>query len=169
MTVVAIETRDSPVGPLTVAVGPRGVLVIELGGAELDELVPRLEAALGSVSVRARGAAEAHRELAEYFRGGRRKFDMAVDLSLVQGFRRRVLEALRRVPYGRVVTYGELARRVGNPGASRAIGGAMGANPVPIVVPCHRVIAAGGKIGGFGGGLDRKRALLAVEGIELGT
>lgn len=166
-TNVGVETRESPVGPITVAVGPRGVLAIELGGADPRELARRLEPALGSVRLGRRGAGDVHRQLSEYFRGRRRKFEVAVDLSLVDGFRRRVLRALCRVPYGRVVTYGELARRVGNPAAARAIGGAVGANPVSIVVPCHRVVAAGGRLGGFSAGLGRKRVLHAVEGIEL--
>jgi methylated-DNA-[protein]-cysteine S-methyltransferase len=105
------------------------------------------------------------RELAEYFGGARRHFDVPVDFGLVRGFSRRVLEELRRVPFGELVTYGELARRAGRPGAARAVGGAMRNNPIPIVVACHRVTAQDGSLGGFSGGLDVKRRLHAHEGI----
>jgi len=106
----------------------------------------------------------AAREIGEYFAGRRRTFSTPVDLTGQPPFRRRVLEALRAVPFGETVSYGELARRAGNPRAARAVGQAVGANPVPVVVPCHRVLAAGGAIGGFGLGLPAKRTLLAIEG-----
>lgn len=95
--------------------------------------------------------------------------DVPVDLAAVSGFHRTVLEALRAVPAGETVSYGELARRVGNPGASRAVGGAMARNPIPVVVPCHRVLATGGRLGNYSGarGVDTKRALLSLEGARL--
>jgi methylated-DNA-[protein]-cysteine S-methyltransferase len=109
----------------------------------------------------------AARELREYFAGRRRDFTVPVDLSGLTPFRRRVLETLReRVPFGATTTYAELARLAGRPGGARAVGGAVGANPVPVVVPCHRVLASGGGIGGFGFGLPAKRALLALEGVS---
>ena len=91
-----------------------------------------------------------------------------VDRRLSRGYRREVLEALRRVPFGRTVTYGELAGRTGRPGASRAVGSAMATNPIPIVVPCHRVVRTGGALGGYGGGVDAKAWLLRHEGARLG-
>lgn len=104
-------------------------------------------------------------ELARFSSGELREFSVPVSLDGVSGFYRHVLETLRdRVPFGRTVTYGELAELSGRPGAARAVGTAMNRNPVPIFVPCHRVLAAGG-IGGFGPGVDKKRRLLALEGV----
>jgi methylated-DNA-[protein]-cysteine S-methyltransferase len=109
------------------------------------------------------------RELEEYFSGRRRSFDVPVDRRLSRGYRRTVLEALsREVPYGHTVSYKELAERTGNPKASRAVGSAMATNPIPIVVPCHRVLRTGGALGGYGGGLDTKVWLLRHEGALLG-
>lgn len=110
-----------------------------------------------------RWAEQALRELREYLAGERREFTVPVDWRQVHGFGRQVLEACARIPYGETVSYGELARRVGSPRAARAVGQALGRNRVPLIVPCHRVIAADGGLGGFGGGLDRKRDLLALE------
>lgn len=110
--------------------------------------------------------AAAVRELDAYFAGALRGFSVPLDWSLTAGFARRVLrELVAAVPYGTVVGYQVLADRVGEPGAARAVGAAMGSNPLPVVVPCHRVVESGGGIGGFGGGLEIKRALLALEGV----
>jgi methylated-DNA-[protein]-cysteine S-methyltransferase len=123
-------------------------------------------------------AARAERQIREYLAGRRRPLDHArgrpewvegrrftvpLDLSGLSPFHRRVLQATRRIPYGRTATYRDLARRVGRPRAARAVGQAMARNPVPLVIPCHRVVAAGGGLGGFSGGLDLKRRLLALE------
>jgi epoxyqueuosine reductase len=110
---------------------------------------------------------EARRELDEYFEGERRDFDLRVDLSPLPAFQRAVLEELALVPYGRVDTYGGLARRIGKPRAARAVGGALNRNPIPIVVPCHRIVGAGGKLVGYAGGLERKQTLLGLEGAIL--
>jgi len=107
------------------------------------------------------------RELDEYFERRRRSFDLQLDLRGVAPFARRVLGELARVPYGRTATYGELAARVGNPRAARAVGTVMNRNPIPIVLPCHRVVGAGGSLVGYGGGLERKEALLRLEGALL--
>ena len=104
------------------------------------------------------------RQLDEYFAGTRRRFDAPLDPRLMTGFRRRVLEATAANPYGEVATYGEMARIAGRPGAARAAGGALGANPLAIVIPCHRVVLASAGLGGYGPGLDRKRHLLELEG-----
>lgn len=106
------------------------------------------------------------RRLRQYFRGAREAFDVPVDWSGVSAFMRATLEHVHAIPYGEVRTYGAIAREIGKPGASRAVGQAIGANPVPLIVPCHRVVAANG-LGGFGGGLDWKRRLLALEGVHL--
>jgi len=108
---------------------------------------------------------QAAAELVDYAAGRRRLFTVALDLSGLTPFRRRVLERLRAVPFGASTTYGALAAASGSPGAARAIGGAVGANPLAIIIPCHRVLAAGGALGGFSGGLAWKRRLLAHEGI----
>jgi methylated-DNA-[protein]-cysteine S-methyltransferase len=160
--------EDTPVGPLTLAATPVGVVRIGFGGGErvLEELAsevsPRVVRLPGRLD-------EVRRELEEYFAGRRRRFDVPVDRRLSRGYRRTVLEALsREVPYGHTVSYQELAERTGNPKASRAVGSAMATNPIPIVVPCHRVLRTGGALGGYGGGLDTKVWLLRHEGALLG-
>jgi methylated-DNA-[protein]-cysteine S-methyltransferase len=110
--------------------------------------------------------ARAVRQLQEYFSGSRREFDLPLELSGTD-FQCRVWRALAEIPYGSVVSYAELAAMVGRPSAFRAVGQANGANPLPIVLPCHRVVASGGRIGGYGGGVDMKRRLLALEGVPL--
>lgn len=153
----------SPVGTLTILEGPRGIFRLSFGrlheaAVAGDMRAMGLDWALGELPV--------FDELERYFGGGLERFRSRVDLSPVSGFRRRILEALRRVPYGTVVSYGDLARRVGKPGAARAVGGAMRTNPVAILVPCHRVTAHDGSLGGFSAGLDKKRALHRIEGID---
>lgn len=106
-------------------------------------------------------------QIGEYFAGRRRAFSVPVDLEGLTPFTREVLAATARIPYGQVASYGAIAARIGRPAACRAVGNALGANPVPIIVPCHRVLATGGGIGGFGGGVHLKRRLLAVEGWDL--
>jgi methylated-DNA-[protein]-cysteine S-methyltransferase len=107
------------------------------------------------------------RQLGEYFEGRRKVFDMPLDRSLIRGFHRQVLDATEQIPYGAVSTYREVAERAGNPRASRAAGNALGSNPIPIVIPCHRVLRTGHGLGGYGGGLDRKQLLLELEGVRL--
>jgi methylated-DNA-[protein]-cysteine S-methyltransferase len=104
------------------------------------------------------------RELDEYFEGRRRDFEVPLDWSLIGPFARRVLRATARIPYGGVRSYSEIAARAGSPRGSRAAGNALGSNPIPIVIPCHRVLRTGGALGGYGGGLERKRSLLTLEG-----
>ncbi|NCF52723.1 methylated-DNA--[protein]-cysteine S-methyltransferase [Gammaproteobacteria bacterium] len=106
--------------------------------------------------------AEARRQLTEYFAGSRKQFDLPLNLSGTE-FQLLVLEELRRIPYGETVSYGDIAERIGRPAAVRAVGAANGRNPLPIIVPCHRVIGSGGDLTGFGGGLDAKEALLRLE------
>lgn len=152
---------DSPIGTLTVLAGPRGVFRLSFSRLKRAEIARDMRAFALDWEF---GELPIFRELERYFAGRLQRFRASVDLGQVSPFRRRTLEELRRVPYGTVVSYGELARRVGRPGAARAVGGAMRTNPVPIVVPCHRVTSHDG-IGGFSAGLAKKRALHRLEGI----
>lgn len=111
---------------------------------------------------------EARRQIADYFAGTRKAFDLPL-APCGTDFQKRVWNALSQIPFGTTISYGELARRIGNPKASRAVGLANGQNPLSIIVPCHRVIGANGKLTGYGGGIERKRALLALEGVLSGS
>ncbi|MER5884334.1 methylated-DNA--[protein]-cysteine S-methyltransferase [Streptomyces sp. NPDC001941] len=164
------STVGSPVGPLLLAATGEGLVGVffHAGPAVRERAVEQLRERLGArPSQDAAGRlAEPIRQLGEYFDGGLRSFDLALDWSLTTGFNRQVLRELwTGVPFGAVVGYGELARRVGEPGAAQAVGVAMGSNPLPVVVPCHRVVESDGGLGGFGGGLETKRRLLALEGV----
>jgi len=148
---------DSPIGPLLIAGDARAVTRIAFpkNGKPAPPQPAWTESPKGTVG-------EAMRQLREYFSGKRREFDLPLAPEGTP-FQKIVWRGLQAIPYGETISYGELARRVGNPKASRAVGAANGKNPLPIVVPCHRVIGAGGKLVGFGGGLPVKRALLAIE------
>ena len=162
---VAYAIVDSPLGPLLLAATPRGVVRLSYGDRGPDAVLGELAARVSPRVLEAPAALDQpRRELEEYFAGRRRRFDLGLDLALVQGFTRRVLRATSRIPFGAVSTYREVAGRAGSPRASRAAGNALGANPIPIVVPCHRVVHSGGGLGGYTGGLERKRFLLALEG-----
>lgn len=159
------------IGPLLLAATPDGLanVVFHATDAVRDKALERLAARLGTQPVEAPGSpllAESIRQVTAYFAGERRDFELPLDWSLISGFNRQVLRELAAGdPYGGVVGYGDLARRVGQPGAAQAVGVAMGSNPLPVVVPCHRVVESDGGIGGFGGGLETKRKLLALEGV----
>ncbi|WP_037668627.1 methylated-DNA--[protein]-cysteine S-methyltransferase [Streptomyces griseus] len=159
------------IGPLMLAATREGLVnvVFHATDAVRDKALDRLASRLGTAPVEAPGSpllAEAIRQVEAYFAGRRRDFELPLDWSLISGFNREVLRELASgVPCGTVVGYGELAGRVGQPGAAQAVGVAMGSNPLPVVVPCHRVVESGGGIGGFGGGLETKRQLLALEGV----
>jgi methylated-DNA-[protein]-cysteine S-methyltransferase len=162
---VAVGTVDSPVGELFVAVTPRGVATIAFDGEDRDALLDRLARELSPrVVTAARATDDVRREIDEYFGGARRRFDLRLDRRLMSPFMRDVLGATSRVTFGHLATYGEIADRIGRPKASRAVGAALGANPIPIVIPCHRVVGANGKLTGYGGGLPRKELLLRLEG-----
>lgn len=163
---VAYRTLDSPIGELILAATKRGLVRVAFGWSEpgaLDELAqsvsPRILRAPGRLDSVAR-------QLDEYFRGRRRRFDLTVDWRLVRGFRLDVLRHLSLVDYGATVSYADLADAAGSPRAVRAVGTACGHNPLPVVVPCHRVIRSDGTIGNYGGGVETKRALLSLEGVE---
>lgn len=188
----AWTVHDTPIGPLLLAATSVGLVSVgfhaqgrlvqqsvERLGARLDSRAIALSPNTGADGVSGRcgdtssaaiaggetiGAATA--QLDSYFAGDAREFALPLDWSLASAFPTRVLRCLAdTVPYGKVTGYQDLAARVGDPGAARAVGTAMGANPLPVVVPCHRVVESNGGIGGFGGGLEVKRALLALEGV----
>jgi methylated-DNA-[protein]-cysteine S-methyltransferase len=164
LATVGYAVTDSPLGPLWIAVGPRGVVNIHYGPTPDPRELARITQAYGpGVLPDRRGCDRLLTELDEYFAGRRRSFDVAVDLAALTAFQRRILAATARVPYGELTTYKVVARRAGNEQASRAAGAALGANPIPIVVPCHRVVATDGSLGGYAGGLPAKRTLLALE------
>lgn len=165
------EVARTPIGPLLLAATRTGLVRVAFHArpgvrdAEVDSLTARLGAP-ADAGAAAEPLAAARSAFAAYFAGRATRFALPLDWSLISGFRREVLRELERgVPYGSVVGYGDLARRVGRPEAAQAVGLAMGANPLPVVVPCHRVVERDGGIGGFGGGLETKRRLLELEGV----
>jgi methylated-DNA-[protein]-cysteine S-methyltransferase len=163
---VAYATVDTPLGSGLVAATPKGLVRVALPNERVEEVLGRLarEVSPRVLEFPAR-LDEARRELEEYFEGRRDRFELSLDWRLSHpGFYRRVLRATARVPFGEVITYGEAAQRAGSPRAFRAAGSALGSNPIPIVVPCHRVVRAGGEIGNYGGGPEMKRFLLQLEG-----
>lgn len=156
------RTITTPIGALTVFASPLGVCRIDFGPSEETE---ETSVDGGASAIDHLDAAIA--QLDEYFRGDRRTFTVPIDRSDRQGFRGEVLHALEQVRYGEVVSYGELARRAGRGRAARAVGSAMATNPIPILVPCHRVIRSGGHLGHYGAGPEAKRRLLELEGVAL--
>ena len=164
---VAYDVEDTPIGPLLLAATERGVCRISFD-AEAEERLEELARLHGARVLRSpRPLDGLRRELDDYFGGRRRDFEVALDLETIPDFHRSVLEELVRIPYGETATYGRLAQRLGSPKAARAVGGACNRNPIPIVVPCHRVVGSTGSLVGYAGGLERKRALLALEGAIL--
>jgi methylated-DNA-[protein]-cysteine S-methyltransferase len=165
---VAYALSDSPVGRILLASTERGLL--RLAYLDHDDEDATLSELAARVSPRVLDAPrrldQPRRELDEYFAGHRREFELPIDWQLTHGFGRRVLQATARIPFGLVSTYKGVASGAGSPRGFRAAGNALGSNPIPIVVPCHRVLHADGGLGGYTGGLDRKRLLLAVEGRE---
>ena len=163
---VAYATVDSPIGDLLVASTERGLVRVSFRDERHDDVLNEL---VVRISPRVLEAPErldrVRRELDEYFEGERRNFDLPLDWRLTRGFRSEVLHKLyETVPYGDTASYAEMALAAGRPRAYRAAGSACGSNPIPVVVPCHRVVATGGGLGGYGGGLDMKRFLLKLEG-----
>jgi methylated-DNA-[protein]-cysteine S-methyltransferase len=163
------DVVDTPVGPLLVAATDRGLLRVSFdGGGDPEATLDHIARLAGPRVLRApRAVASAHAELEEYFAGARRSFDLPVDLRGQAPFAVAVLAELAKVPYGHTQTYGELATRTGNPKAARAVGMVMNRNPLPIVLPCHRIVGASGSLVGYGGGLERKEHLLRLEGAIL--
>lgn len=166
---LAATSVDTPLGPFTVVVAASsGVLATFFDddgdrGVELERLEARAETA---IATRAGGLASVRREVRAYFAGRLQVFATPIDLSLVaNGFARRVLEATSRIPYGTLVTYGDVADAAGSPRGGRAAGNALNRCPIELFVPCHRVVHAGGSLGGYGRYVDRKRWLLRHEGL----
>ncbi|MFN8110639.1 MAG: methylated-DNA--[protein]-cysteine S-methyltransferase [Thermoleophilia bacterium] len=158
------RTVDSPLGALLVGATPAGLVRLAFATEDHDEVLEDLARRLGTRILLAHGRLDpAARELDAYFGGGLREFTVPVDLRLATGFRREVLDELRAVPYGATCSYTALAAAAGRPRAVRAAGSACATNPVPIVVPCHRVLRSDGSLGGYAGGLDVKRRLLDLE------
>lgn len=158
----AYDLAESPLGLLLLAATDRGLCRISFAAEDdLDGLAAQVGRRVLQVP---RRLDRVRRQLDEYFAGRRRAFDLPLDLPPLSPFHRLVLAQLARLPYGRVETYGSLAARIGRPGAARAVGTALRRNPIPIVLPCHRVVGTGGRLAGYAGGVARKRALLALEG-----
>ena len=161
----AYDLAETPIGTLLLAATDRGLVRVSFD-PEPEREEELLARRLGVRVLRSpRPLDEAKRELDEYFAGTRTEFALPVDLSLATDFHRLVLGELARVPYGATATYGELARRVGRPRAARAVGLCMNRNPLPIVLPCHRVVGSTGALVGYGGGIERKERLLRLEGV----
>ena len=160
---VRYDVVETPIGELLIAATDRGLARIHFGADGQEEVLARI---FGSRVLRS-PIDEVRRELDEYFEGRRHDFDLPLDLRVVP-FNAQVLGELALVPYGTTTTYGALAAKVGRPRAARAIGTVMNRNPIPIVLPCHRVIGANGSLTGYGGGFDRKLQLLQLEGAILG-
>jgi methylated-DNA-[protein]-cysteine S-methyltransferase len=162
----AYDVIDTPLGPLLLAVTDRGLLRVSyVSSFDPRGTIEEIARVAGPGVLRAPRALDtAHTELDEYFAGRRRVFDLSLDLRGLPPFSLRVLDELAQVPYGHTATYGELAARAGRPQAARAVGTVMNRNPVPIVLPCHRVVGASGSLVGYAGGLDRKVKLLELEG-----
>jgi methylated-DNA-[protein]-cysteine S-methyltransferase len=163
---VAYASVDSPLGPLLVAATPQGLVRVsysEFRGKDetLEELARRVSPRVLEAPAK---LDRVRRELDEYFEGRRQDFDVAIDWSHLAGFTREVLRATAKIPFGGVSTYAGVAEAAGSPRAVRAAGNALGANPMPVVVPCHRVLRTGGTLGGYTGGLERKEFLLRLEG-----
>lgn len=162
---VAYATMDSPFGPLLLAATPRGLVRVNLPAYDPDETLEELAARISPRVLEAPAQLDdVRRQLDLYFEGRLTEFDIPLDWRLTSGFRARVQHAIARIPYGQTRSYTDLARSAGNERAVRAAGTACGSNPIPIVVPCHRVLRTGGALGGYGGGLPMKRALLELEG-----
>lgn len=163
---VAYTISDSPFGPLLLAATPKGLVKVSLPGHDPEEALEDLATRVSPRVLEAPARLEeARRELDLYFEGRLTEFELPLDWQLSRDFRRRALRAIDRIPYGRTRSYTEIARSAGNERAVRAAGTACGSNPIPIVVPCHRVLRSGGGLGGYGGGLPMKEALLKLEGV----
>ncbi|MGH2973666.1 MAG: methylated-DNA--[protein]-cysteine S-methyltransferase [Solirubrobacterales bacterium] len=162
---VAYAKVDSPFGPLLLASTPRGLVRLNLPAYDPEQTLEELATRVSPRVLEAPAKLdEARRELELYFEGKLTEFDLPIDWQLTNGFRGRVQRAINRIPYGETRTYTDMARSAGNERAVRAAGTACGSNPIPIVVPCHRVLRSGGGLGGYSGGLPMKEALLRLEG-----
>lgn len=162
---VSYATVESPFGPWLVASTKKGIVRLAFSGEDFDEVLEQLSERISPRVLESPHDLDRVRgQLEEYFEGKLKRFDVALDWRLSQGFALRVRRACARIPYGKVSTYKQMATKAGNERASRAAGNALGSNPIPIIVPCHRVLHSGGGLGGYGGGLPMKQRLLELEG-----
>jgi methylated-DNA-[protein]-cysteine S-methyltransferase len=162
---VAVAVVGSPIGDLLIAVTRKGLARVAFPEEDRDDVLTEIADVLSPRILESAGAIDPwRREFDEYFEGARQTFDLGIDRRLIRGIARDVLAATARIPFGRTATYGQIAERIGHPRAARAVGNALGDNPIPVAIPCHRVLRAGGAVGGYGGGPDRKVALLTLEG-----
>jgi methylated-DNA-[protein]-cysteine S-methyltransferase len=165
---IAIWTTGSPIGDLLLAVTPRGVVRVGFADEPRDEVLAELAREVSPRILESAAPTDhVRRELDQYFLGDRERFDVRVDRRLIRGIAGDVLAATRRIPFGGTSTYGQLAEKIGRPRAARAVGNALGSNPIPIIFPCHRVLRAGGTLGGYAGGIARKEQLLQLEGVAV--
>ena len=166
-TIYFSSVQDTPIGELWVACSERGLVAIDWEGNRsklLDYATRRLKSPVEENPSRLIHTAS---QLREYLSGERRQFTLKIDWSLMRPFQREALLATFAIPYGQTSTYGEIATQIGRPGAARAVGRAEATNPMPLVIPCHRVLGADGKLRGYGGGLEVKKWLLLLEGAVL--
>jgi methylated-DNA-[protein]-cysteine S-methyltransferase len=165
---VAVAPVETPIGPLLLAMTDEGLVRVAFEGEGFDHVMEELAARVSPRVLEApRRLDPVRRQIDEYFGGRRTEFELPVDMRLAHGFRRKALGVVAAIPYGHTKSYKEVALGAGSPSAVRAAGSACATNPVPIVVPCHRVLRTGGGLGGYGGGLDRKEQLLRLEGALL--
>jgi methylated-DNA-[protein]-cysteine S-methyltransferase len=165
---VAVGSTDSPIGTLTVAVTRRGVATVLFEDDPLERTLERIATVISPRVMRSAALTdEVRRELDRYFARSLSRFGVRTDRRLIGGISREVLSATSDIPYGTTSTYGKVAAKIGRPTASRAVGRALGSNPIPIVIPCHRVVGSSGALTGYAGGVDRKRALLELEGVDV--
>jgi len=165
---VAFERHDSPLGPLLLGATSEGLVRVGLPAEDEEAVLEELAERVSPRVLRAprETVTLARRELDEYFDGHRQRFDVPLDWRLTRGFRREVLRATARIPYGRTASYREVATRAGSPSAVRAAGSALATNPLPILVPCHRVLPSSGALGSYRGGAAAKERLLQIEGAR---
>ncbi len=161
--------EETPLGPIWVAVGPKGLVAVAYDGSEENVRTYLSKHTKGRPQRSASEVSEVKKQVRSYLLGRSDHWNLLVDLSNTPPFQRRVLEEIRRIPRGQVSTYAEIARRIGQPKAVRAVGQALRRNPIPIVVPCHRVISSDGSLGGYGGEMrsQRKVQLLKLEGVAV--
>jgi methylated-DNA-[protein]-cysteine S-methyltransferase len=163
---VAYTTIESPIGPLLLAATRRGLVRLGFPTQDTDDLLDDMAHRLSPRVIEApKRLDKVRRELDQYFAGRRHDFTTPLDWSLSKGFRQEVLKAVADIPFGQVRSYKEMAKAAGSPNAVRAAGSACGSNPIPLIVPCHRVLGSDGGLHGYGGGLDVKRQLLTLEGV----
>lgn len=161
---IRLAVFETRIGWIGVAWTARGIVALNLPRASRDQALRDLRRDYRTASLIENAPVEIVRELREYVAGRRQRFDLKLDWSALKPFQRAVLETAKQIPFGETRSYGWIAKQIGKPRASRAVGQALGANPIPIILPCHRVISGDGGLGGYAGGLPLKRKLLSLEG-----